>query len=131
MSGIYYRPATAAAKIAEELIPEHHMHLIGIEVRFVFRSKAAKSGGRRVWGKCHKKGGLVAFLAQGPEPDEDVLAGDFFVVELAEDVWARLNDKERRALVDHELCHTAIEYDDEGQLVLKTKGPTSRSSLRS
>lgn len=112
-----------AEEIGMELVQEHHQDLIGIEVRYVFRSKAAKSAGKVVWGRCRKISGLNAFLAMGPEPDEDDAGGDFYVIELAEDVWAELSHEERVALVDHELCHTKVDMDEAtGEITLHTQG---------
>ena len=126
--------------IAEKLIEEVEVHrrLEDAPVRFVFRSEAQRSKGRLVLGRAHVVTGLRAFLA-GP-----VTAGDrlgylpFFVVEIAEDVWERMTDRQRVALVDHELSH--CEWDEvlgKGTLrphtieeflgVLERHGPWQRS----
>lgn len=107
--------APEAQRIAEALIPKYHSHLQGIVVRCVLRDKAAKSGGKVVYGKARKVDGLTAYLAY---PDEDNLVREFFILEFARDVWATLSDDSKRALVDHELCHCSIDIDDEGELHL-------------
>jgi hypothetical protein len=120
-----YREAPVAAAIAEQLIGQHHTHLASIRVEFVFRDKANRSHGRVVLGKARKVDGLNAFLARALtwDPDDVVYGEPFFLIELALDEWARLDDAGRRALVDHELCHCLAEWDDEkGEHVLGTRG---------
>lgn len=120
---VTYTYAPDVAKIAGALIEEHHTHLDGIRIEYVFRSEAAVTGGKQVWGKARKITGLNAYLAtnayldqtgdgEGPDP--------FFVVEIAADIWAELNDAQRIALVDHELCHCGITVDDDGAMKLAT-----------
>ena len=120
---VTYRPASEPARIAAKLIDEHHTHLAGFRIDYVFRSEAAKSGGKTVLGKARKMSGLNAFLATEPDErpadEEDI---SFFVIELAEDTWSKLSAAQRVALVDHQLCHCVIEWKDDGELVLKIKG---------
>jgi hypothetical protein len=78
-----YRPAPSVERIAQALIGKHHHHLSDVRVDYVFRSEAAKSGGKTVMGKARKISGLNAYLAQQVDPDETP-AG------IAEDVWAVL-----------------------------------------
>lgn len=115
-----FRPASAAETIGKRLIKEHHTHLLGVRVEYVFRDKAAKSKGKVKLGTARKMGGLNAWLAtdvdeRATEPEE------FFVIELAEDEWADLTDQQRVALVDHELSHCWAEVDDDGEVVLAVK----------
>lgn len=94
----------AVGAIARELIVKHHEHLAGEDVRYVFRSEHAKDAGKAVLGKARKISGLNAFLTTGEDDS------DYFVIELAADIWAGLGAKERRALLDHELSHCRIKY---------------------
>lgn len=110
-----YRQAASVERIANQLIPEHHPHLVGEPIRYVFRDEHAKKGGKAVMGSARKISGLNAYLALGDETDvegEDV--DPFFVIEIAEDIWARLSLAQRKALVDHELSHCIIEPDAKG-----------------
>lgn len=118
-----YRYAPEVRNIAAPLIEAHHDHLKKIRIEFVFRSEAARSGGQLVLGKARKVSGLNALLSLPEAEIEDVDETtsddqDFFVVEIAHDTWMWMEDKQRRALVDHELCHCRIEYDDDGALKL-------------
>lgn len=111
-----YRPAVTAKKIGDELIGKHHPDLVtaGVHIEYVFRSDTAKSKGKDVWGKARKVSGLNAYLAGDAAEGDEV--EDFFVIELSEPVWGDLNDAGRRALVDHELSHCRIVWDDEGEM---------------
>ena len=108
-----YRPAPAVQRIAEQLIHKHHTHLQDAHIEYVYRDKASKSGGKTVWGKARKISGLNAYLAASNGASDIVYADDFFVIEIAEDVWGQLKPAQREALVDHELCHCTIEVDDD------------------
>ena len=95
-----YSPAPEVEAIASQLIDDYHPDLIGAPITYVFRTPAAMSGGREVWGKARKITGLNAYLAGGPEG-----ADAFLVIEIALDVWEQLTPAKRHALVDHELSH--------------------------
>lgn len=65
-----------------------------------------------------KVSGLNAFLAterttEGGEPEE------FFAVVIAKPVWDILDEKQRLALVDHELCHFDLD-EEKGTPVLRS-----------
>lgn len=107
-----YRPAAAAERIAKELIPEHHEHLVPVEIRYLFVDPIPKSNGRSVWGRARKVSGLNAYLLAQPNIDAELInerlpGGDFelFVIEIAEMIWLDLKPQAQRALVDHELSH--------------------------
>jgi hypothetical protein len=108
-----YRLAAEAAQASRAIIEEHHPHLLGVRIEFVFINKTPKSKGKEVWGRAKKISGLPAFLSGGmPEHYEDQPT-DFFVVELSEEAWDGLTPKGKGALVDHELCHCDIATDEE------------------
>ncbi|HVV37613.1 MAG TPA: putative metallopeptidase [Acidimicrobiales bacterium] len=121
MGAVEYRYASEAGRIAGELIPEHHRGLIGCRIEFVFRSKATKTKGRVVLGSARKLTGLNAWLA-GQMSEDSIVPEQFFVIELAEDEWINLSERQRRALVDHELSHCDAYIDDDGELKLSTRG---------
>jgi predicted metallopeptidase len=101
--------APEVEEIAEKLIAEHHPHLADVKIRYVFRDEAAKSRGRTVLGKARKISGLNAHLVGLVGRNHVDGEVDFFVIEVASDTWRQLDDKQRVALVDHELCHLNIE----------------------
>lgn len=95
---VEYRPAHEATRLAGDLIAQFHEHLIGVRIEYVFRSKAKKGSGKVVLGSARKITGLSAWLAS-PE-------------------WSELNERQRAALVDHELSHCFAERDDDGSFKL-------------
>lgn len=110
------RYADEVRSIAHDLIPEHHRRLEDAPITYVFTD--IKSGkGCQTWGKTTKVTGKAAFLAspvpsmQGTPHDPQV---GFLTIEIDDMTWAALNDRERPALVDHELSHCGWEPDDTG-----------------
>ena len=120
-----YRTASEPKKIGEKLMKEHHPHLLGVRVEFLFMNKTPKSKGRDVWGRAKKVGGLNALLALGPNALPDTYEDqphDLFVIEVSEEVWDHLKPKARKALIDHELSHCEISEDEEGNVSLAIVG---------
>lgn len=98
-----FSDAPEVEEIAQEQIPQWHDHLVNVRIKYVFRSIATKSNGKTVLAKARKVGGLTAFLA---DQDKSLATGDpFFVLEVAADMWKGRTEEEKRAIVDHELCH--------------------------
>jgi hypothetical protein len=121
MSEVIYSQARAVKEIAETLIPQHHKHLEGARIDYVFRSKHQKSKGKIVAGKAHKISGLNAFL--GTQTNAPFGGPDFFCMVIALDIWDAISDAQRIALVDHELCHFFREVNDEtGEWGLSIRG---------
>lgn len=83
--------------LADELIEAHHPHLRDLNIGLLMRSEASRSGGKEIWGKAKKAGAELRTLLNLD-----------FVIWLAADVWWRLEDNQRRALVDHELTHCGV-----------------------
>ena len=112
---VYSDAAPVIKPIADKLIRAHHPDLADVDIRYVFRDKAARSRGKTVLGKAKLITGLNMFLATGRESDvsSSEECEPFFVIELAEDTWRVLDTGQRKALVDHELCHCIIELDDD------------------
>lgn len=98
-----YNQAPAVANIAAQLIKEHHKHLIGQRIEYVFRDKAQKTKGKIVLGMARLISGLNAFLSTDEDAEEP--GEPYFVMEIAYDTWKELEGEQRLALVDHELCH--------------------------
>lgn len=114
---VTYRPAPEVEKIAKRLIDQHHLHLQEVRIDYVFRSEAANTAGKAVWGKARKVGGLNAYLSRtAEEGDDEVDPADisYFVVEIAADVWSVLDRRQRSALVDHELSHCRVKLTNDG-----------------
>lgn len=124
-----YRPARPVERIASELIPKHHEHLAQCGITYLFIDPTPKSKGKAVWGRARKISGLSAYLIGQPTLSDEMrnerMEGkdfEFFVVEIAEMVWGLLDDRARRALVDHELSHCWAGETDRGDYTLTTTG---------
>lgn len=115
-----YRQATSVQRLAGELIAGHHQELVDVHIEYVFRSEPAKENGKEKWGTARKISGLHAYLAG--DTTEGAEVDDFFVIEIAEPIWAVLDEHQRRALVDHELMHCTTAIDEKtGELKLKMR----------
>ncbi|HYQ69657.1 putative metallopeptidase [Actinophytocola sp.] len=117
MSGTEYWRAPEVEKIARKLIGKHHEHLNrhDVRVRCLFRDPAARSHGRLVYGKASKVSGRTAYLVGLEHNDrlDDDGPVDFFLIEIAYDPWQGLTERQRIALVDHELCHLEVELPED------------------
>jgi hypothetical protein len=90
------------------LIQQHHEDLrdAKVAVAWMLDVKADKDG-HLVLGKCKKASDL----------DREFRDFDIVVLLNAE-AWKQLDDKQRAALVDHELCHATEQCDKNGEPVL-------------
>lgn len=87
-------------EIAEKLIALYHPDLTDASIGLLFRSEAPVSNGKITYGQCKKVGKDVAVFL-----DYD------FLIWFAADSWGGLSERQREALVDHELCHAAFKAD--------------------
>lgn len=110
-----YTPAPEVQRIAERLIEKHHEHLRLVRIEYIFVTELVKKGGRLIWGDARKVSGLSAWLAT-PENERSDEPNPFFVLEIILPMWNRLDEKQRLALVDHELSHFST--DDAGKPVM-------------
>lgn len=89
--------------LAEELIAEFHEPLQGANIGFIFRETWETSGGKRVLGKASKV-----------SPSDKVFSNLDFKIWIAGDYWlGEATELQRRALLDHELCHCTFDEDTE------------------
>lgn len=124
------RHAPEVAAIAADLIATvpRHKNLSEVRIDYLFVDKAPVSHGRVVLGRARKVGGLNAFLAAVGDIAEyrDGLGvftepAPFFVIVISHDTWADLKDHQRKALVDHELCHCIGDFNKAGDPVLSMR----------
>lgn len=106
----YRRVDEEVVRLCEQIVEAHHPDLQHARIGLLFRSGTWKSKGRTRWGQAQKASGKIR-----------ALAGDIdFLVTLNEDVWFdELDNAQRRALLDHELCHCAF---DVVELKASTRG---------
>lgn len=97
--------AHEARALAQPLIVEHHVHLVDANILYVFTDQKRKRCDRVRLGSAAKLSSLQRFLASGLDSVAD---GPDFIILIDSTLWVELRATERRALVDHELCHCAL-----------------------
>jgi len=99
--------------IARTILDDHHPDLADVEIAFLMRSPTAKRNGREVWGSASRANAKQRALS-GKNIE--------FVIEFSSDVWEGLSIFQKRALIDHELCHCVCSVDDEGEVTYSMRG---------
>lgn len=105
MKAIHITLAHEAKDIAAELIAEVHPHLRQAHILYLFTTQTQKKCEAVVLGKAKKLSALQKFLASGLESVE---SGHDFILQFDVNEWKELTESQRRALVDHELCHCGV-----------------------
>jgi hypothetical protein len=105
-----------AEDLAKTIIRDHHKHLDGIKIAYLFKekpapkkarksrrsSKAARPGTKQIWAKASRV----------PLKYAELLKDEFvFLIEFDRAVWNELKAAQQEALVDHELCHCGMSGD--------------------
>lgn len=91
----------------DEILHEHHDDLHEARIALAWcTSWKPDVDGRVTLGKCKKASDL----------DRELMAYDFIIL-LSRAFWedADVTDAQRRALLDHELCHAAVKCDESGE----------------
>ena len=100
--------AESVEEIAKELIPKYHSHLVNAKIAYLFKNKEIKRGGKQVIATAEKCGPKVKALA-----DYD------FIITVAYPTYQDLTDKQKVAVVDHELEHCFVDEGDDGSAKCK------------
>jgi len=109
-----YAVADEPKRIGQLLIKDHHPHLHGMSVVYLFQNKRDKKTGQPVmpkrkgkdlYGQAKLVTGLNAFLASGDTQTDGDEIEPFFVILITKMSWDRMEEKHKTALVDHELMH--------------------------
>jgi hypothetical protein len=111
---IKYVKAPEVQEIADRLIEEHHSQLRNETLRCIFRDKHTLSKGKPVLVAARKISGLAGWLHLGWASKDPDKFTELFVIEVPKDVWDRLDEKQKVALVDHALCRLDVEIPDQG-----------------
>lgn len=101
-------------RIMEELIPLHHDHLAEARIAMAWNTSwKADVDGHLILGKCIKVPALHKELH-----DYD------FVICLNQPVWntAEFGERQRYALIDHELCHASVSQEDSDDVKRDARG---------
>lgn len=90
--------------IAESCIEKYRPRLRSARIGFIFRSEGSMSGGMKVIGKASKVTDKIRPL----------LAEDLdFIIWISKEDWLRMDVRQKRALIHHELCHCTIDTSTE------------------
>ena len=96
-----YRDAPEPRQVANtHVIPQHHAWLKDFAIEYLYRPDWAKKG-RTVWAQIKKA-----------SPLEKYLSGYDLIIVFNEEIWPRLDDMQKRALVDHELTHVVMDVNE-------------------
>jgi hypothetical protein len=106
-----YQPAPEVEDVARRLINDFHSHLATVRIDYVFAVEQLKEKGKLVWGRAKKISGLNAWLASETRMREAASPEEFFVIEIHKQTWQMLDEKSRKALVDHELHHCDVDME--------------------
>jgi len=85
--------------MAWEIIERHHEHLRAANIAIIFRGSGTTTNGKLTIGKAAKVPAHFQHVFNKPVD---------FLIWLAKDVWDDLRPEQRRALIDHELCHCSV-----------------------
>lgn len=108
-----YENAEAVEAIANSLIPTYHPDLANAKIRYVFKEKAGKKGGKTVYGTVKKMSDLMIFLIEAD-----------FLIEMGLDAWNEMDAQKRTAAVDHLLERIYGEEDENsGEMKWKVREP--------
>lgn len=118
---VHHSAAPEVRRIAENLIPKYHKHLVGIRMEYLFQSQASRGGGKITLGKARKITGFNALLSTPDlldDPDATSEGCEYFLITIAADMWELLGDKARVALIDHELSHCKVDRTEDNDVIL-------------
>lgn len=90
-------------RVAARLISDYHGHLAEAKIAYLFKTEKWESKGKTVFGKAYKAPEQWRFMS-----------GFELLVIINQSVWSWLDEKQKEALVDHELCHFEKGIDSKG-----------------
>jgi hypothetical protein len=97
---------TEPHRLLTEIRNAEHGHLAEAKIGLAWRTGwRSDTDGHTKMGQCRKSSDL----------DREMYAGFDFVILLNEEAWKGLNEAQKRALIDHELCHAALSMDANGE----------------
>lgn len=120
-----WSPAPEVDAIGRQIIEQHHQHLVGYPVRFVFRTPRRVLRGSECLGTAEIISGRFAHFVMNE--DEMAMEGQdkgprMFWIEISLEDWEEsLSAAQQRALVDHELMHCDLEETEDGDLRMTTR----------
>lgn len=100
-----WKASSSTQEIVNQLIGQHHPHLVDImdDIVIVFKEKASKKGDRHIIGTTAKAPAILSILGEREYK---------FVITIGNDCWSVLNLEQQTALLDHLLCFIGGEEDE-------------------
>lgn len=95
--------ADSVEEIAQDLISKYHSHLVNAKIAYLFKNKSIKRGGKEVIATSEKCGPKVKALAEYD-----------FIITVAYPTYNDLTDKQKIAVIDHELEHCFVDEGPDG-----------------
>jgi hypothetical protein len=105
---------TEPYKFCRDLVKAHHSHLANARIALLWR---------RGW-KPDKDGHLRFGQAKKASDCDRALKDYDFAILLNEAVWLELTADQRKALMDHQLCHCEVQRSAVGEIVENDEGKT-------
>jgi hypothetical protein len=99
-------------RLAQPIIERHHRHLAPARIIYCFTTAKRTRKGRIVYATAQKLTPLDRYLTADTETSDE---GADFLILVGTEEWASLNSAQKKALVDHELCHLVRTEDEEGE----------------
>ena len=103
-----YDKAETVEELANRLIAKYHPHLANVKIAYLYKNKDMTSNGKTRIASAEKLSPKVKALA------------DFdFLIVISYPAYNALGDKQKRAVIDHELEHCWVEDSDSGDTLLR------------
>jgi hypothetical protein len=90
----YWLVPEEIVEVAKRLISDHHPEAANAKICFLFRKRHTSMNGHVRAGSCSKQ-----------SLREKLLHGFDYVIQLAWDLWVMFDERQREALMLHEICH--------------------------
>jgi hypothetical protein len=96
-------------EIAEQLIPQYHLHLSHAKIAYLMRKAPANSTGPNPSKRARVRRAMAT--ASAVSYKMHILSGYDFILEVDEVYWDVLSLEQQMALIDHELAHMMKDED--------------------
>lgn len=118
MGKTYHRASAADRDFLEDQMGKYHEHLGELDVRIGMRMvHAARSETGEIKQPALMHAGHRALaLVRLVKARERVFCDQDAIIDIDADEWEEMDDAEKAALVDHELCHLELVRDKEGNI---------------
>jgi len=104
----YTKATPEILSMVKDIAAEHHGHLDGARIAVIMRDTTPSAKGREVWATiCKPTAKLRPLLDETYD----------YVITISEPAWNDSTAAQKRAVIDHELCHAVI--DDKSQFALR------------